>query len=100
MYDEARHEKLIEAEWNEERARAAIDQIVRDTQANFDPQKLWPIHPLDRFRKDFTEPFKMLYFGAAGVVWALHYLNHVGATTLKRDYSNALTGLALKNRAD
>ncbi len=100
MYDKARHEPLIEAGWNEERAHDAIDRIVRDTHACFDSQKLWPVHPLDQLEPTHTEPFKMLYFGAAGVIWALHYLNEIGATKLKRDYSNALTDLAAKNRID
>ena len=87
MYQEARHEPLIEAEWQQESALGAIDRIVRDTHARFDPQKLWPIHPLDKLSDNPTEPFKMLYFGAAGVIWALDYLNVVGATAMKRDYA-------------
>jgi hypothetical protein len=42
----------------------------------------------------------MLYFGAAGVIWALDYLNKVGATAVKEDYSMALNELALKNRVE
>ena len=42
----------------------------------------------------------MLYFGAAGVIWALDYLNVVGATAMKRDYADSLVDLAAKNRAD
>jgi hypothetical protein len=86
MYEQARHERLIEAQWDEERALATIDQIVRDTCSRFDPQKLWPIHPLDLFRNGLTEPLKMLYFGAAGVIWALDYLNKIGATAVKEDF--------------
>ncbi|MGE5217268.1 MAG: lanthionine synthetase C family protein [Chloroflexota bacterium] len=100
MYEEKRHERLIEAEWDEARAHQAIDQIVQDAHAHFDPQKLWPIHPLDQINDNIREPFKMLYFGAAGVIWALHYLNEIGATKLKRDYSRVLTELAAKNRID
>ena len=100
MYEEARHEPLIEAEWNQELALEAIDRIVGETHARFDPQKLWPIHPLDKFTDTPTEPFRMLYFGAAGVIWALDYLNVVGATAMKLDYSHALVDLAAKNRAD
>ena len=83
MYEEARHEPLIEAEWNPELALEAIDRIVRDTHARFDPQTLWPIHPLDKLSDNPTEPFRMLYFGAAGVIWALDYLNGVGATAME-----------------
>ena len=99
MYEEARHEPLIEAEWNQELALEAIDRIVRETHARFDPQTLWPIHPLDKFSDSPTEPFRMLYFGAAGVIWALHYLNVVGATAMKRDFAASLIDLAAKNRA-
>ena len=40
MYETARHEPLIEPQWDEERVVAAIDEIVRDTYSRFDPQKL------------------------------------------------------------
>ena len=99
MYQEARHEPLIEAEWQQESALGAIDRIVRDTHARFDPQTLWPIHPLDKLSDNPTEPFRMLYFGAAGVLWALHYLNVVGATAMKRDFAELFIDLAMKNRA-
>jgi len=100
MYEQARHEKLIEAGWNEERARAAIDRIVRDTHEHFDPQDLWSIHPLDQFRKDLTASLKMLYFGAAGVIWALHYLSRVGATAVKLDFTTNFNQLADQNRQE
>jgi len=100
MYEEARHEALIEEDWDEDRAVRVIDEIVRDTRERFDQHKLWPIHPLDKFRDNLTEPLKMLYFGAAGVIWALDYLNKVGATAVKEDYSMALNELALKNRVE
>jgi hypothetical protein len=100
MYQEARHEPLIEADWDEERARAAIDETVGDTHAHFDPQNLWPIHPLDRFRDNLDVSFKMLYFGAAGVIWALDYLNRIGATKIQRDYSSSMIPFAPANRRD
>jgi lantibiotic modifying enzyme len=100
MYEEARHEPLIKEEWDQERALAAIDRIVRDTHAHFDPQKLWPFHPLDQFREDPTKSFKMLYFGAAGVIWALDYLNRSGATKIEHDYSSSMIPFAPTNRRD
>lgn len=100
MYEEARHEPLVKKEWDRELAIEAIDRIVRDTHGRFDPQKLWPIHPLDKLTDKPTAPFRMLYFGAAGVIWALDYLNDIGATAMKRDYAESLIDLATKNRAD
>ncbi len=100
MYEEARHERLIESDWDEEQARAAIDRIVRDTHAHFDSQKLWPVHPLDRIRDDPNLTFRMLYFGAAGVIWALDYLSRVGATTIESDYLSSMIPFAQTNRRD
>lgn len=100
MYDVTRHEPLIEAEWNQELALAAIDRIIRDTHARFDRQQLWPIHPLDKISDEPTKPFRMLYFGAAGVIWALDYLRVAGATAMQRDFKDTLIDLAAKNRAE
>ena len=100
MYEEARHETLIQTEWNPQDALAAIDRIVRDTQSRFERRSLWPIHPLDKFTDTPTAPFKMLYFGAAGVIWALDYLSALGAAAKKPDYASSLIDLAAQNRAE
>ena len=100
MYEEARHEPLIEAEWNEERAHSATDQIVRDTYAQFDSQKLWPLHPLDRFAEKLPESLQMLYFGAAGVIWALDYLSRLISTGGNLDLTTNLNQLADQNRLE
>ena len=100
MYEQARHELLVEQDWDESRAREVIERIVQNTDARFDPDNLWPIHSLDRFSDHHQKPFRMLYSGAAGVIWALHYLNEIGAVKSGRDYSNSLAGLAQQNRAD
>jgi hypothetical protein len=99
MYEPARHEPRTDADWDHQKALATIERIIRDTHAHFNPQTLWPIHPLDQLGGDLKEPFKMLYFGAAGVIWALNYLKDIGATTTNHDYSSALIDLAAKNRA-
>lgn len=98
MYEHHRHEPLVETPWDETRARDAIDLIAKDAHDRFDPRNLWPVHPLDRPHGD--RPFKMLYFGAAGVIWALNYLHRVGATTMTHDFSNTLADLASQNRDD
>jgi lantibiotic modifying enzyme len=100
MYEDTRHQPLTATAWNEELARAAIERIVQDTYARFDSPKLWPIHPLDRFGTDLPESFKMLYFGAAGVVWALNYLKRVEATGIERDYADILDHLPQENRKE
>ncbi len=59
LYDPAAHEPLVEAEWDEQRARAAIDGIARRAAGRFAPGE-------DR----------SLWSGAAGTLWALDRLGH------------------------
>ncbi|HEY8698661.1 MAG TPA: hypothetical protein VIM02_13700 [Rhizomicrobium sp.] len=41
------HVPLGDVAWSEEEVRAAIREIVDDALAHFDPETLWPSHPLD-----------------------------------------------------
>lgn len=94
LYDPTRHEPLHELVWNESTARRTIETIVADTEAHFSPVQHWPIHPLAG--ADHLAPFFDLYLGSSGVVWALHYLQKVGAVRLSRsyeDYADALLRL-------
>jgi hypothetical protein len=80
LHEPARHEALAGGAWDAQRARAAIDWIVRDTVGRFSAQRCWPVHPDDRDPGDDAGvPSTTLYFGAAGVLWALRYLEAVGA---------------------
>lgn len=74
MFDPDRHEPLGDLFWDDAAARAAIDEIVSDTQAAFDGDNFWPIHPLDR-SDERPGILKALYYGAAGVIWALDHLD-------------------------
>ncbi|CAG9274792.1 Lanthionine synthetase C-like protein [Paraburkholderia unamae] len=79
LFDPARHESLDPAAWDAARAQATIARIVDDTRAAFTPEWLWPSHPLDLESDGGVAPaLTPLYFGAAGVVWALHYLDALG----------------------
>ena len=87
LFDTARHEPLQEIPWDKDRVRDSIGQIVADAEARFTPQGWWPPHPLDLDpSEDARQPATPLYYGACGVVWALHYLHDVGAVHLQRDY--------------
>lgn len=100
LYEAERHERLIGTEWNEHRARDAIDQIVNDTHRSFSAEGLWPVHPFDRSPERPPDSIKYLYHGAAGVIWALNYLNATGAVALKRDYLPAVRELIPRIRDD
>ena len=93
LYDPERHEPLRPGAWDEARARVMIEQIVRDTEDCFSPETHWPLHLRDADGGK-AQPVYPLYFGACGVVWALHYLEALGAIRLNRSYENHVESLS------
>ncbi len=81
LFEAERHEALRESAWDETRAREAIARIVAEAERVFDPGNLWPVHPLD------ARPSEALYFGAAGVIWAIDHLAEQGAVQRTRDWA-------------
>jgi hypothetical protein len=98
LYDPARHEALIPRPWDEDHARRAIEGIVADAEAHFDPEHYWPLHPLDREGDGPDLVETPMYHGAAGVVWALGYLQACGAARLSRDDLPGYDRLLARNR--
>lgn len=93
LHDPARHEALRGAPWREAAARSAIQAIVDDVCAQFDPVTLWPTHPREREEGDKPVPQPMLYNGAAGVVWALERLKSLHAADVALDTAPIVDGL-------
>ncbi len=83
LWDPAAHEPLVEARWDEGRARAAVRAIVADAEDAFDDG--WPPHPDDADPGD-PGPWGGLYVGGAGVVDALRRLAERGFVELRADY--------------
>ena len=96
LYDPARHEPLIERHWDERHARDAIARIVADTEARFSADAYWPMHPRDVEGSD-DGPAWPLYHGACGVIWALTYLEGMGAATLARNYLPFVEPVRVRN---
>ena len=92
LYRPEAFEPLVDAEWDEGRARAAIREIVADTDAALrGPKLLWRAASWDGWHA--TSPLKSLYVGAAGVLWALDQLH-------RREHADTtldLADLALRN---
>jgi lanthionine synthetase-like protein len=86
LYEPERHEPLQVTPWDEARARATITAIVADAESAFHPERLWPVHPLDHTDMVSVPSYKSLYVGAAGVIWAIHHLQAVGAARLALDW--------------
>lgn len=97
LYDPSRHEALQAIPWDEHRVREAIAWIAADAEARYTPDGWWPPHPRDlEADDDATRPSPPLYFGACGMVWALHYLQDLGVLRLQRDYRQPATLAALR----
>jgi hypothetical protein len=98
LYDPKRHETLQVVPWSEELARLAIRRIVHDTEARYSAERYWPLHPRDG-EGDADRVATPLYHGACGVIWALRYLQAVGAASLSRSHLEDLDRLLITNRA-
>jgi Lanthionine synthetase C-like protein len=73
LFDPVEHEPLTESEWDETRARSAIDRIVARTVDAYEPGRFWPRNPLDEYGLP-SDRDHSLWIGAAGVLWALDRL--------------------------
>jgi lanthionine synthetase-like protein len=69
LYKPEAFEPLTETPWDEADVRARVDKIADDTEAAYDPEKLWPAAEWDAFNA--RTPLTTLYAGASGIAWAL-----------------------------
>jgi Lanthionine synthetase C-like protein len=77
LYEPELFEPLTDEAWDEASVRRAVEAIVADADAAYDPRDLWPAN--DDWNSWQTPlPLTNLYVGAAGVVWALHELEKRG----------------------
>jgi hypothetical protein len=101
LIDPHAHEPVTDAAWDAGRARAAVATILTETEASFDPDGLWPPHPLD---EEEDEPplgrVASLYLGAAGVIWALHALCRTGLAETRQDWPGVALSLPDRYRAE
>ena len=99
LFDPKRHEPLAGVAWNEAAARAWIARYADDAERTFSRERLWPTHPRDAGNDIGAIPCPMLYFGAAGVIWALDRLARAGAIAPPNDFSPVVAELEARNTA-
>lgn len=92
LFEREQFEALIDEPWVPARVEDAVSAIVSDADAAFDPDRLWPVHEWDAYLYGVEHPLKVLYGGAAGVVWALDALRRGGRAETSLD----LAGIALQ----
>lgn len=95
LYEPSRHERLAEISWNAGAAQVAIERIVADAREAFTPEGLWPIHPDDGPNE--WGALTGLYFGAAGVIWALDYLQRQGVVAEGPNFHESLPDIEARN---
>jgi hypothetical protein len=85
LFDPAVHEPVTGEPWDADRVRAAIAEIVDDTEGAFDNG--WPTHHQDVDEEDdVLRRFRTIYIGGAGVVSALDSLRRRDLVELRHDY--------------
>jgi lantibiotic modifying enzyme len=90
LFDPRAHEPLADAPWNAAEAEAAIREIARDADDALREGEWWPLHPLDDDGKT-PDAIHGVYFGAAGVLWALDHLAVAGLHEPGHDYARLAT---------
>ncbi|WNG13822.1 lanthionine synthetase C family protein [Cystobacter fuscus] len=98
LSDPERHQPLAGAAWDATIARAAIERIVQETRDTFTLESLWPTHPNDEEAGDPPGPQASLYFGAAGVIWALDHLAREGAVSPGPSFADHFLDIQRRNR--
>ena len=87
LFDPSRHEVLAAKSWSPDLARHSIERICAAAEDEFDQLAgSWLLHPDDEPAQPGARSLN-LYWGATGVVWALHHLATAGVTRLRRDYT-------------
>jgi hypothetical protein len=98
LYEPAQFEPLIDEPWDPARVEDAIAAIVSDADAAFDWEWLWPAHAWDEYREG--QPAKVLYAGAAGVIWALDTLRRRSRADTSLDLARAAMRALEMERAE
>lgn len=93
LFDPARHYPLWQIDWHPDTAHQAIRAIAYETITQLQTTPLLSGHPMDdqMFGSD-------LYFGKAGVLWAINYLQTFGAIDSTFDVATHLDDTLAQNR--
>ncbi|MBI2389386.1 MAG: LanC-like protein [Deltaproteobacteria bacterium] len=80
LFEPDRHLELPSRVWDERVARDAIARVVDDAARAFDGRG-FPVHPLDEPETHGPPPPTSIYWGTAGVVWAIDHLARAGVAS-------------------
>jgi hypothetical protein len=86
-YDAGQFDRVLDGVWIPAHVEDAIAAIVDDADAAFGFGTLWPANWWDEYHDG--QPAKVLYAGAAGVIWALDALRRSGHAETSLDLGAA-----------
>lgn len=93
MFDKTRHYPLPDLTWNEGAAKQTIETIVHEVIAQAECGEEWPQHPMD----DWGSMNSDFYLGQSGALWAVDYLQRMGAVDTQLDVAPYITDLLEMN---
>lgn len=93
MFEETRHYPLPDVTWRRDIAEQTIQTIVQETIAHAESGNKWPEHPMD----DWGSMQSDFYVGRSGALWAVDYLQRVGAVDSAYDVHPFLADLLTEN---
>ena len=82
LYKPEAFEPVTETAWDEAAVRERVERIAGETEAAYDPEKLWPASEWDAFNAQL--PLTTLYAGASGIAWALARLGRDASAMASR----------------
>ena len=94
VLNQTRHFISTSRTWDRDDAAGSIEEIAADAMSVLDPAALWPAHPMD---DQVPDGLGCVYFGAAGVAWALDHLHRIGAPVDAHDLSPVLATALVRN---
>lgn len=94
LFDSNRHYPLLQLDWNPNTAQQAIIEIAQEAITQLNTTPLLSGHPMDD-QGNFGDD---LYFGKAGVLWAINYLQTVEAIDSVFDIATYLDATLSQNR--
>lgn len=97
LFEAGSHAPLTGRPWRDDAARQALQLIADEALASFEGPALWPAHVLDE-PETADMRYVGLYFGAAGVIWALQWLAREGAIAAPPSFDAVLASLPAQLR--
>ena len=94
--EQRNRDRRFEREWPAHEEDADFTKLGRIRRRSYDRQQFWPVHVHD----EAGGVLKGLWFGAAGVVWALHYLSQCGGAVGQVDCADAIARVHAKFLAE